>query len=294
MGMSVELQDHLGKGVTTMCHAWLIERADGVRYGFTDHDLPLAFDGVAFKADSGLSALALQQSTGLSIDNTEAMGALSDAAIREADIEAGRFDGAEVTAWLVNWQDVSQRLLQFRGSIGEMTRRGGAFRAELRGLTEALNRPMGRVFQKPCTAVLGDASCQFDLDTPGYFTVRVVEGVENRSIFRFAGMNEFEPGWFERGQFSGHSGAAEGLNGMIKRDYFDGNQRVIELWQPVRAEIVAGDQIRLDAGCDKRMKTCQLKFNNLVNFQGFPDLPGEDWMMVQPSQASSQTGGSRR
>jgi uncharacterized phage protein (TIGR02218 family) len=107
-------------------------------------------------------------------------------------------------------------------------------------------------------------------------------------------MNEFEPGWFERGQFSGHSGAAEGLNGMIKRDYFDGNQRVIELWQPVRAEIVAGDQIRLDAGCDKRMKTCQLKFNNLVNFQGFPDLPGEDWMMVQPSQASSQTGGSRR
>ena len=75
----------------------------------------------------------MQQSTGLSVDNTEALGALSDAAIREADIEAGRYDGAEVRAWLVNWADVSARQLQFRGSIGELRRAGGAFEAELRG-----------------------------------------------------------------------------------------------------------------------------------------------------------------
>ena len=109
-----------------------------------------------FRAGTGLTARVLAQSTGLSVDNTEALGALTSSAVTEADIEAGRFDGAEVLAWLVNWQDVSQRLILFRGSFGEIRRANGAFEAELRGLTEALNRPLGRIYQKGCTAVLGD------------------------------------------------------------------------------------------------------------------------------------------
>ena len=51
-------------------------------------------------------------------------------AVTEADIEAGRYDGATVEAWLVNWAEPDQRLKQFRGRIGEITRAGGAFRAE--------------------------------------------------------------------------------------------------------------------------------------------------------------------
>ena len=70
---------------------------------------------MTFKAETGLSAAALAQSTGLSVDNTEALGALTDASVREQDIEAGRFDGAEVRAWMVNWANVSERWLQFRG-----------------------------------------------------------------------------------------------------------------------------------------------------------------------------------
>ena len=153
--ISADFQEHLGSGVTSLCRAWKIERRDGVSFGFTDHDLPLLFAGMTFKPDTGLSAMALQQTTGLSVDNTEAIGALSDAAIRDADIDAGRFDGAEVTSWMVNWANPTQRILQFRGNIGEIRRAGGAFQAELRGLTDLLNRPVGRVFQRPCGEVLG-------------------------------------------------------------------------------------------------------------------------------------------
>lgn len=294
MPLSDELKAHLSSGVTSVCRAWAITRRDGVVFGFTDHDMELDFDGVTFKADTGLSAMALQQSTGLSVDNSEALGALSDASICEEDIEAGRFDGADVRAWLVNWQDISQRQLQFRGSIGELRRSGGAFQAELRGLTEALNRPLGRVFQKPCTAALGDGPCRFDTNTSGYFEERPVEAIRERSIFRFSEMPGFDAGWFERGQILVQSGAASGLSGMIKRDYFDGAERVIELWHPIRADIVAGDSIRLVAGCDKRLETCRLKFNNLLNFQGFPDLPGDDWLLIQPDQSGEGSGGSRR
>ncbi len=293
-GMDAAFQAHVEGGLTTMCRCWAITRADGVAYGFTDHDEALTFDGVTFRADTGLTARALQQSTGLSVDNTEALGALSDAAVREEDIEAGRFDGADVMAWLVNWADVDIRWLQFRGSIGELRRSGGAFHAELRGLSEALNRPLGRVYQTPCTAVLGDKTCLFDPGTPGYREDRPVDQVIGAQEFRWSALDGYAPGWFMRGRLEMQGGAAKGLWGLIKQDRFEGTDRVIELWEPLRGGVAVGDTVRLEAGCDKRFETCRLKFNNLVNFQGFPDIPGEDWVMSVPKQSGRNTGGSLR
>lgn len=283
---------HLQTGCTTICRAWLVTRRDGVTFGFTDHDLPLSFDGQSFAADTGMSALALQQTTGLAVDNTEAIGALSAEAVTEDDIMAGRFDGAEVKAWKVNWADPTARKLIFRGTIGEVRRANGAFTAELRGLTETLNQPQGRAYQRPCTAVLGDAACGFDLDTPGYATTVPLTEVEGNRLFRFDALPGFDEAWFERGMLRVQTGAAEGLFGVIKRDAFDGEKRIIELWEPVSGALVPGDDIRLEAGCDKRHETCRLKFNNLLNFRGFPHIPGDDWLMTYPTKAGQNDGGS--
>lgn len=294
MALPEKLEAHLRTGATTLCRAWAVTRTDGQVFGFTDHDCVLTFEGITFEPGSGLTARALQQATGLSVDNTEALGVLTAAAVREEDIEAGRFDNADVRCWLVNWQDVSLRWLQFRGTIGEIRRAGGAFEAELRGLTEALNRPLGRIYQKPCTAVLGDAACRFDLNTPGYAVELAAEGVDGTDQFRWEALAGFEPGWFLGGRLSVLSGAAEGLWSMIKNDRSDVSGRLLTLWEPMRAPVAPGDLLRLEAGCDKRMETCRLKFNNLLNFQGFPDIPGEDWVMAVPRQSGQNTGGSRR
>lgn len=293
-GLEPGLAAHLASGITTTCRCWELERADGVILGFTDHDCGLTFGGVDFRADTGLSALALQQSTGLSVDNTEAIGALSDAAIREDDIEAGRYDGAQIRAWLVNWRDVSQRQLQFRGLIGELRRSGGAFEAELRGLTEALNRPIGRIYQKPCSAVLGDKACRFDVNTAGYSKELAAGEIVDRQRFSLNAFGGFDAGWFQHGRLIALSGAAKGLSGVIKRDTVQGDRRVIELWQPLRADVRAGDMLRLEAGCDKRGVTCRLKFENFINYQGFPDIPGDDWSISDPAKAGALNGGSRR
>lgn len=294
MAMAADLQAHLEGGLTTLCRAWAIERVDGTTYGFTDHDRDLGFDGLEFRADTGLSAMALQQGTGLSVDNSEAVGALSDAAITEADILAGRFDDADVRAWLVNWQDVAQRHLLFRGTIGEMRRVDGAFQAELRGLSEALNRPFGRVYQTPCTAVLGDGACGFDVATPGYVWQGPVLSVDGSSTVTVDTDGAFSPDWFRRGRLDVQSGAAAGLWGAIKRDTPVEAGRQVELWEPLRAQVAVGDVIRLTAGCDKRVETCRFKFDNLLNYRGFPDVPEDDWLMVHPARASDKTGGSRR
>ncbi len=294
MSMPSAFRDHMAGGLTTVCRCWAVTRTDGVAYGFTDHDLDLSFDGLLFRANTGLTAAALQQASGLSVDNSEAVGALTDAAITEADIDAGRFDGAEVRAWMVNWADVAARWLMFRGSIGELRRSGGAFFAELRGLTDVLNRPLGRVYQKPCTAVLSDAGCRFDRSAEGYRAEVAVEQVQEARAFRWPELAGFEPGWFTYGRLVVLDGVAAGLWGTVKRDAFADGLRGIDLWEPIRAAVAPGDVVRLEAGCDKRMESCRLKFNNLVNFQGFPDIPGEDWMMAVPKQAAPNIGGSRR
>jgi uncharacterized phage protein (TIGR02218 family) len=288
------LAAHLATATTTTCHAWAITRRDGRVLGFTDHDRDLSFDGRTFRADSGLSAMALQQGTGLAVDNSEALGALTDAAISEAEIDAGRFDGAEVTAWIVNWANVDERQMLFRGTIGEMRRAGGAFQAELRGLAEALNQPTGRVYQKPCDAVLGNAACGVDLSDPGYSVTAAVATVEERQRLTLPRLEDFAPGWFTRGRLTVLSGTAEGLTGTIKRDLIEEAHRAVDLWQALRAPIKSGDTVRLEAGCDKRFETCRLKFSNSLNFQGFPDIPGDDWLTIMPARTGQTGGGSRR
>ena len=287
-----DLAAHLRSGATTVARVWALERADGVVMGFTDHDRDLAFDGVTFRADSGLSARALAQSTGLAVDNTEAAGALSDAALREEDILAGRYDGAALRIWEVNWADVAQRRMIFRGTLGEITRADGAFRAELRGLAEALGQPQGRVYQGVCAAVLGDAACGVDLSQPGMSSERPAEAVEGSRVFRFEEFAGFEERWFEKGRLRVLSGAAQGLYGVIKNDRMNGAGRRIELWEPIPADVAPGDMLRIEAGCDKRAATCRLKFGNFVNFRGFPHIPGEDWLMAVPRSDGVNDGGS--
>lgn len=288
------LHEHLQGGLTTVCRCWAITRADGQVYGFTDHDMELRFADVSFKASTGLTASAIEQATGLSIDNSEAMGALSDASVRDEDIEAGRFDGAEVRAWLVNWSDPDQRILQFRGSIGELRRAGGAFHAELRGLTDLLNRPLGRIYQKPCTAVLGDGACRFNTNAPGYHVEARIARFDGATCLWLTGADTPDDAWFDRGRLDVLSGSAVGLWASIKQDTRVSDGRKVILWSGIGGGLEVGDRVSLTAGCDKRLETCRLKFNNLINFQGFPDLPGEDWVMSVPKKGNPNTGGSRR
>jgi len=290
--VNAALLAHLASGATTVARCWKVTRQDGVVRGFTDHDRDLVFDGVVFGASTGLDAAALQQTTGLSVNNGQAMGALSDFSLSEADIRAGRYDRAEVVAWLVNWQAPEERVVQFAGTLGEIRRVGGAFEAELRGLSEALNRPVGRAYHKACSAVLGDTACGFDVLAPGYFVERPMGANDTAEHFEFAGLVNFEARWFQNGYLRVLSGAAAGLGGVIRSDGFRDSVRVVDLWQALAVAPVAGDLLRLEAGCDKRAETCRLKFHNFLNYRGFPHIPGSDWAMSYPTRAGVNDGGS--
>jgi uncharacterized phage protein (TIGR02218 family) len=288
----VTLQSHLATGATTVCRCWAVYRKDGVVLGFTDHDLDLWFEGVLFRAGSGLSSGALAQATGLAVDNAEAVGALSDASVSEADLRAGRYDEAEVRLWLVNWADTSERRLQFRGSLGEVSCAAGQFRAELRGLTEALNRPHRRVYQRDCGAVLGDRRCGVVLGVPQWSAeVAMIAMVDSVTVV--TDLLPHAPGWFERGRVVFLSGPAIGLALPVKADRIKGGQRWLELWRMPGVMPLSGDLLRVEAGCDRQAETCRTKFGNFANFRGFPDIPGDDWVTAVPARADIRDGGSR-
>lgn len=284
------LLEHMQGGATTVCRCWKIDRKDGVTLGFTDHDEDIRFDDVVFHADSGLTASALDLATGLSVDNTEAVGLLDSELLTETDIKRGNFDGARVLSWIVNWANPDQRAVIFRGSIGEISWGSGEFRAELRGLSEPLGQSRGRVFQKPCSAVLGDARCGVDIGGAAFRVPAIVDSVVSDNVIAVTAPNGYPDRWFERGHLEGAGGHVS----QIKMDDLQGGVRKITLGSALFQVPEIGASVTLVAGCDRRLETCRVKFDNVKNFQGFPDIPGEDWMTQLPASGQAHDGGSRR
>ncbi|MEM6487339.1 MAG: DUF2163 domain-containing protein [Pseudomonadota bacterium] len=285
------LQAALDSGATTLCRCWQVTRSDGAVLGFTDHDLDLVFDGVTHLASSGLSAGAAELSTGLSVDSQAVSGALSADAMTEADIALGLYDNALVRQWLVDWRDASVRALLGAGRIGEIRRTGAAFEAEIVGLAEALNRPVGRVYQRGCDLRLGAARCGVDLSDPAYSGEGVVSAVPGPARVIVTGLTH-PVGLFAGGRLVWLEGANAGLVQAVRHHGNAGGVVELETWDEAPMAVAPGDRLRAEAGCDKRLETCRTRFANLANFRGFPHLPGDDHVAGYPSEGGAHDGGS--
>lgn len=269
------LQAHLDGEATTLCNAWRVTRRDGVVMGFTDHDRDLSFGGLAYLAASGFEASEMEDGNGLSAEGGDVSGGFSADAIRAEDLSAGRYDGAKVEVFTVNWQDPSQRLLLRTAELGEVRREGGLFRVELRRLTHRLDQMRGRIYARQCDAVFGDARCGMDL--AAYKAVATVTAVRDDMHVEVSGLSGFAERFFRYGVLSFTSGAAKGLSADVEDHRRLEGADELTLWLPMAAEIAVGDTLEVTAGCDKRFSTCKAKFGNGLNFQGFPHIPGSDF-----------------
>ena len=45
-------------------------------------------------------------------------------------------------------------------------------------------------------------------------------------------------------------------------------------------------------GCDRQLRTCRERFDNVVNFRGFPHIPGNDFVMRYPRADDALDGGA--
>jgi uncharacterized phage protein (TIGR02218 family) len=286
---SPELAAHLASGVTTLCTCWRVVRSDGTVLGFTDHDRALSFDGVEHEPESGLDASVAVANAGLQVGGLDVTGVLSSEKINAADLDAGLFDNARVEAWLVNWAEppaASERRLDRRGQ-GE----GQSFTAEIRSLSHALDQARGRLFRSTCDADLGDARCTVDLSSVDWTANATVVTTDGFARLTANIPGERPTGFFDQGSLTFTSGANAGRRSEVLRHVRDDEGDHIELWQAMVEPIAAGSGLTISAGCDKRFTTCRDRFDNAVNFRGFPHMPGNDFALSYPVSGGRNDGG---
>lgn len=260
--------------LTTTALCWRIERRDGVTIALTNHDRDLMIDGVVHRAAPGMTPSAIKRSDGLEADTMDVAGALTSAAISARDLLAGRWDGARVMLFAVDWTGAEGRVELGEGLIGAVETRGDAFTAELRGASALLDRPVVEETSPECRAELGDRRCRVAMAGRRSFarliavddTALTLDRVEPSANAYGAGLIR----WF--------SGASVGLAAAI--DGSDG--AVIRLRSAPRIPPAPGDLVQVTQGCDKSIATCAGRFVNAANFRGEPFLPGIDLLTRYP------------
>jgi uncharacterized phage protein (TIGR02218 family) len=290
--ISPSMRHKLDACASSLCNCWRIVRKDGVVMGFTDHDRDLAFGGVDYRASSGFSATQMEAALGMSIGSGEILGALRSDMIAEIDLANGIYDGASVEIWLVDWSEVADRMLVDAATIGEVKRSEFAFSAELRSIAHLFDAPHGESFQRSCAADLGDSRCGVDLELSSFRTTGVVVAAVGAS-FSAALAAETEEAFFAYGRSTFTSGANIGVQRSVKSHVGSGASARFTLWAPPAEAIAVGDAFEIVAGCDKSAATCGTKFGNIINFRGFPHMPGNDGVVTYPSaNAPTMDGGS--
>lgn len=263
----------LDRPLSTLAFCWRLERRDGVTIGLTSHDRDLAIGHVRYRAAPGMKPSAIR--SGITVDggDTDLEGALVADAISEADLIAGRWDGAALEVRLTEWEAPGELwLLLAKGEIGSVARRGGAFTAELVGAMAALKAPVAPSTSPDCRATLGDRHCRIDL--AGRRKVVVVSGVEDGVV----SVSGLAAGVYGFGALRWLSGANCGtVQGVV-----DNGGDAVTLADAPPFAVEPGALALLTQGCDRQLETCRTRFANVVNFRGEPYLPGTDLLTRYP------------
>lgn len=251
--------------------------ADNTVYGYTDHDMPLTVVGVTYKPAPGLQKVSLNATADSSVTNQEIAAAWVDAP--EDQLLAGKFDNAVVEVALCSWADTSLgKMIVERGHLGVIQWTKDGFRADLQGIMRDLQRNINFTHTATCRHLLFS---QFDakhigactLNKSSYEYTVTVSAVTDKHKFSVTGLSQPNE-WCTNGTVTWLTGSNANLSGQVKA-HTVGSTTDIELFLPAFITINIGDTLKITAGCDKTFATCQTKFNNAVNFGGFPHIQTE-------------------
>jgi uncharacterized phage protein (TIGR02218 family) len=262
------MTDWFAQPLTTLAFAWAIERRDGVTIGFTSHDRDLTIGGLVHRAAPGMLPSAIERSDGLEADDVQLSAALTSDAFTDADLMAGRWDGAGLTLSAVDWTapDAAPVTL-LTGEFGEVEVKDGGFAVGLRGPTSVLDAAVVEETSPECRAQLGDARCRVDLS--GRRVSGVVVSVAGAVVTLAAPLAD---GDFAYGSLRWLTGANAGLESRVVANA----AASVTLRDVPAFAVAAGTRVDLVEGCDKRFATCFGRFANAVNFRAEPHLPGND------------------
>lgn len=252
-----------------------------VRY--TSHDItlrigtstPVSFSPMTIKRDK------TKLSVGINVDSLKVdIFADSNDKIGGSQIlqmiRGGSFDGAFMsldrvfspTFWQYNMPiistDYTVNLFTGRVDAPNITRQTATL--DVKSVTELLNIKMPRnLFMPSCSNTLYDTVCALNRAS---FVVSSVVSDSSTTTLVTNSLTQ-AAGYFDLGVLTFTSGLNNGNRRTVKR-YVPGS---FQLTLPLPFVPANGDTFEVVPGCDKTQATCTNKFNNLVNFKGFPYVP---------------------
>jgi uncharacterized phage protein (TIGR02218 family) len=247
---------------------------DSTVYRFTDCDKNIEYDGdVYFSLGSGTIS-ALEQTSELNPDNFDFEAILTESGISKTDVIAGLFDFADIKIHIINRESTADGTVKLiRGKLGQVQSPDNkSATIEFRSLTQLLSEGIGRTYTHECDADLGDARCGVTLASythPGTITY-----VENNGEFRDLSQNEVND-YFSYGLLTWTSGNNSGISMEVKEYLATG--KIFKLMSPMPFGVQVGDGYSVYKGCDKTKTACKT-YDNILNFRGFAEIPGPDWM----------------
>lgn len=275
--ISVALKAHYALNSTTLARCWRFERRDGEVVRVTTCARDLLINGEIYRAKEGVNPTAISQEASAAVANSEVNGTMAAESVDENELFAGLWDGAFVTVFEVNYRDLTMGILTLQsGNIGDVKAGRSAFTAEVRGVTQSLQKVVGRVFTKGCPWVFGstgtayEGACRVDL---GPLTV-------TGSITSVTSLRAFADS--TRAEASDYFGAGvitmtSGENAGFSMEVYSFAAGAFVLHLPLPFNPAVGDTYSLTPGCRKRFEEdCKTKWNNGPNFGGFPLVPGSD------------------
>ena len=277
--ISSNLQQSLEDG--KLCYIIKITLTNGTVFAYTNHDRPLIVDSTTYKPGAGLTRMLLTATSTGEVSNQDVQAAWN-IDINEDDAHNGLYDDALVVFSWASWDHPEYGSLEiFRGNIALLTWTINGFVAEIHNAIRKLDNTIGSLVTPDCRHRLGETTNE-NKATPGgcnvsltsyTFTGTVSATLSDRRKFVFTGLASAQPdGYFSIGVLTFTSGANNNMIYDVKIHTVDTYGSQIEFYIPSIESISPGDTFSVVAGCDKSRATCHTKFNNTVNFGGFPDI----------------------
>lgn len=274
----------LGQGsscISYRCQLWTIRRRDGVVFRYTSHDQPVHRGPFVYSPCRSLDPTASENSSTLgSVGNIELTGIIDDEGISEADLYGGLFDDAYVTVDLYSWGDQAEAPRRLAaGWTGQVSQGDTSFQMEVLGPAARLDQQaLVQMVTPGCRWIFGDSRCGVDVEAMRLSGTVVAARTRGHL---FVDVPAPPPGrQWANGRIRFTSGRNAGQ--IVETKSVDFGAGEVVTWVSPGFLAEPGDAIELLPGCDlSRDGGCTL-YQNVINFGGFPDVPGSDALLESP------------
>jgi uncharacterized phage protein (TIGR02218 family) len=254
-------------GTTAWCVR--IECVNGTIIRLTSYPFDLVMsNATVYKTDNGYEPTAYSASGSLAPSSLDLEGICAVGGVTRDTLASGIFDNARVYIFKCNFNAPVEDYEEISaGFFGKTTLMDDRYRIEGMALIDALNQSVGLTYTAACSRTFGDAGCQkvlSALDVTGSLT-----SVTNNFTVTDSARAEAAD-YFAAGTIVFTSGLNAGLKALEIRSYAAG---VVTTFEPFYYTPAIGDAYVMIPGCRKRLEDCRDKWNNVINFFGFSNIP---------------------